>query len=91
MTALWPERAAATPPCACLCQFRVFLYLDAPSLVIYEVPVEDIEFVHCQDVNIPFHELHIEEVPADIEVHAARISTAARAVKRERGYILQSI
>ena len=33
------------------CQFRIFLDFDSPSLIVRQMPVEDVHFVHSQQVD----------------------------------------
>ena len=34
-----------------LCQFRIFLDFDSPSLIVRQMPVENVHLVHCQQVD----------------------------------------
>ena len=65
-----PERAVL-PPGAHLGQLRVLLDLDAPALVLGEVPVEDVELVQRHQVQVLEQELLGHEVAAHVEVAAA--------------------
>ena len=47
------------------------LYLDAPSLVVGEVPVKHIHVMQSQQVDVLLYEFHCEEVSRTVEVHAA--------------------
>src|SRR5690606_29443855 len=62
---------AVNAPCPDFSEPRVLFYLYPPSLVIYQVPVEDIKLMHGEDVNVFLYELLVEEMPADIEVHSS--------------------
>ena len=33
------------------CQFRIFLDFDSPSLIVRQMPVENVHLVHCQQVD----------------------------------------
>ena len=54
-----------------LCQFRIFLDLDTPTLVIGQMPVERILVVQGKDIEIRFYRIHGEEMAADIQHHAS--------------------
>ena len=62
---------AALAPRADLGELRVLLDLDAPALVVGEVPVEAVHLVAGQQVDVLLREFDRPEVPAGIEVHAA--------------------
>ena len=51
-------------------KFRPFLDLDAPALIICEMPVEHIHIVHGQQVEELLHELDAEEMTRAVEMHA---------------------
>ena len=51
-------------------QLGVFLYLNTPSLVVTQVPVELIQLVSCHDVEVPFNLLDRDEMPTNVEVAA---------------------
>src|SRR5690606_3837849 len=53
---------------ACDSESGIFLYLYPPSLVISQVPVEDIELVKSHDIKIPFYLINSKEVTADVKV-----------------------
>src|SRR5206468_4825380 len=59
-------------------QLRVLLDLDAPALVLGEMPVEDVELVEREELEVFEHELLRHEVAADIEMAPA--PTEARAI-----------
>ena len=63
------DRAVA--PGTDLGQARILLDLDAPSLVIGEMPVERVHFVQRDEIDVLLDELLRHEVPRDVEVHAA--------------------
>lgn len=50
-----------------LCQEGIPFDLDAPSLVLGEVPVELVEFVHGENVDKAFHLVHGPEMASGIE------------------------
>ncbi len=52
-------------------EFGIFFDLDAPALVFGEVPVEAVELVHGQQVDVALDELHRKKMPPYIQVHAA--------------------
>src|SRR6185437_9317924 len=58
-------------PRAHLRQSWIFLYLDAPALVIGQMPVEVVHFMEGDKVDIAFDEVHREEVAADVEMETA--------------------
>ena len=49
-----------------LCQFRVFLDLDTPTLVFRQVPMEIIDIVHSQHINDFLQIIYREKVASDI-------------------------
>ena len=51
-------------------QLRIALDLDAPALIVGQVPVQRIELVYGHHVDIPLHFVHREEVARHVEVHA---------------------
>src|SRR5439155_13798283 len=57
---------------------RVLLDLDAPALVLGEMPVEDVELVEREEIEVFENELLRHEVAADIEMAPA--PTEARTV-----------
>ena len=52
-----------------LCQFRIFLDLDAPSLVVCQMPVETVHVVQGKNIDELLDRIYREEVPGNIEVH----------------------
>jgi hypothetical protein len=52
-------------------QTRIVVDLDAPTLIVREVPVERVQLVPRQQVDVALHELDGHEMPGDIEVHPA--------------------
>src|SRR5207244_4905743 len=50
---------------------RILLDLDAPALVLGEVPVEHVELVQGEQVQVLENELLRHEVPAHVEVATA--------------------
>src|SRR5687767_15416028 len=58
-------------PRADLGELRVLLDLEAPALVLREVPVKGVQLEDRHDVDVLLDELDREEVSADIEVQAA--------------------
>lgn len=61
----------AGAPGAGLGQARVALDLDAPALVVGEVQVEDVQLVGGQQVQVAQDVVLGQEVPGDVEHHAA--------------------
>ena len=59
------------PPSANLGQPRILLDLEPPALVLGKVPVEDVELVEGQEVDVLLHELLRHEVARDIEMAAS--------------------
>src|SRR5687767_14182116 len=45
------------------CKQRVFLYLNPPSLVICQVPVERIEFMKGQVIQVSLDKIHFKKMP----------------------------
>src|SRR5437667_842674 len=58
-------------PGADLGEPRVLLDLDAPALVLGEVPVEDVDLVQRKEIEMLEHELLRHEVATDIQVTSA--------------------
>ena len=56
-------------------EFRIFLDLNSPALVIGKMPVEGIEFMHLHDVEISLHLFHTEEVTRLIKVKTSIAKT----------------
>ena len=52
-------------------RFRIFLDLDAPSLVVCQVPVEAVHIVQGKNIDELLDRIYREEVPGNIEVHTA--------------------
>ena len=48
-------------------QARVLLDLDAPALILREVPVQTVDLEHAQEVDVLLHVLDGEEVTADVD------------------------
>ena len=48
-------------------QARVLLDLDAPALILREVPVQTVDLEHAQEVDVLLHILDGEEVTADVD------------------------
>ena len=53
------------------CQVGIFLDLDTPALVVGQMEMEPVEFMHGQNVDEGLHILHGHEMPADVEHRAA--------------------
>ena len=49
---------------------RIALDLDAPALILSQVPMETVDFVDGHQVDVTFEVFRAEEVAADVEVHA---------------------
>ena len=56
---------------ALACQVGIFLDLDTPALVVGQMEMEPVEFMHGQNVDEGLHILHGHEMPADVEHRAA--------------------
>src|SRR5204863_10177310 len=56
-------------------ELRVLLDLDPPALVLREVPVEDVELVEREKIEVLEDELLRQEVPADVEMAPAPAET----------------
>ena len=80
-SAVSDERLLA--PRADLGEPRILLDLDAPALVIGEMPVEAVHLMEREEVDVLLHELLRHEVPGDIEVRAA--PREARAIRDPDG------
>ena len=52
-------------------QFRPFLDLDAPTLIVGNMPMEDVHVMQGQQVDELLHELHREEMTGTVKVHAS--------------------
>ena len=52
-------------------EFRIFLYLDSPALVVCEVPVERVELVNLHHVEVLLHHVHVEEMSRNIQMHSS--------------------
>ena len=63
------------PPCGDVGKDGVFLDLDAPAGAVGQVPVEAVEFVAGQEVQLPLDELLVAEVARDVE-HEAPVAEA---------------
>src|SRR5207249_7121312 len=59
-------------------EVRVPPDLDAPALVVGEMPVEDVELVQCQQIDVLQDEFLRHEMASDVEV--ARAPAEARSV-----------
>ena len=66
-----PAAVRLRSPCAHLRQQWAGLDLDAPALVLGEVPMQDVHPVQGQRLNLLFDEAHILEVAASIEQQPA--------------------
>ena len=49
----------------------ITLDLDAPALVVGQMPVETVELVDGHDVKIALDCIHAEEMPCAVEMHAS--------------------
>ena len=52
-------------------ELRVFVYRDSPSLVFGQMPVEGVDFVKREYVDIVLNFLHAEEMPANVQMGAS--------------------
>ena len=77
--------AAGDAAAADLGQARVFPDLDAPALVVGQVPVEDVELVQGHRVEHALDLVHAVEVPGRIE-HVAAPAKARRVLDPQRGH-----
>ena len=50
---------------------RVFLDFHPPTLVVNQVPMEGVDVVQSEDIDVFFDELHILEVACNVEVHTS--------------------
>ena len=48
----------------------IAVYLDAPSLIISQMPVQNIQFVEFQQVDEPLADRYRKEMAADVKVHS---------------------
>ena len=62
-----------------LVQSRIFLALNAPSLIVGEMPVEGVHVVQGENVDILLHLFHRKEMAAHVEMHGA-VGKARRVV-----------
>ena len=58
-----------------LCQSRIFLNFNSPSLIFCQVPVESIHIMQSQQVDILFYKLYREKVTSYIEMHTSITET----------------
>ena len=56
-------------------QSRIFFDLDPPALVIGEMPLEIVEFIPRQQIDIFFDKRHGHKMPRGIEEHSAIVKT----------------
>ena len=54
-----------------LSKARVFFYFNAPTLVVGEMPMEFIEVVQSEYINILLDEIYSKEMATHIKVHTA--------------------
>ena len=66
------------------CQFRVSFDLDAPSLVVRQVPVEDVHLVQRQQVERALHLFDREEMARHVE-HQSPVGQGGAVVDRRGG------
>ncbi len=59
------------PPGSDAGKLRVFFNLDAPPVIIAEMPVEGIHFIHGQQIDILLDEFLGEKVAGNVEMHSA--------------------
>jgi len=69
--------APVHPPGSYVGEGRVVVYLDAPALVVGEVPDEFVQFVCHHKVEVPFDLFDGEEVAAGVELAASPRETGA--------------
>ncbi len=65
-----PEKLLALAPRPDFREERIFPYLDSPTLVIRQVPVELVHLVHRHHVDVPLQLIDAEEMPRAVKVHA---------------------
>ena len=58
------------PPLSFLCQQRVFLYLQTPTLILGKVPMEPVHLVQRHQVDVPFQEVDVEVMQAAVQMHS---------------------
>src|SRR5207249_3429423 len=73
-----------TAPRAHLGETRVLLDLEAPPLVVGQVPVEAVELMERREIDVLLHELLRHEVTGHVEVDAAP-REPGRVLDRNRG------
>ncbi|MPM50107.1 hypothetical protein SDC9_96842 [bioreactor metagenome] len=52
-------------------QFRIFLYFDPPALIFGQMPVKNVHFVCCKQINVPFNKVNLHKMAATVKVHSA--------------------
>ena len=62
-----PAAVRLRSPCAHLRQSGTGLNLDAPALVLGEVPMQHVHPVECQRLDLLLHEVHILEMAASVQ------------------------
>src|SRR5256712_13759465 len=73
-----------TPPRPHLVETRVLLDLEAPPLVVGQVPVEAVELMERREIDVLLHELLRHEVTGHVEVDAPP-REPGRVLDRNRG------
>src|SRR5690349_3109848 len=68
---LRPSDEGSIAPCADLGEPRILLDLDAPALVVGEMPVECVHLMKREEIDVLLHELLRHEMARDIEVRSA--------------------
>ena len=67
-------------------EFGIALELDAPALVLGQMPVEAVELVHRHDVEVAFHFRYAEEMASAVEVRTP-VAEARRILDHDGGEI----
>ena len=63
------DKGAITPS-PNLSEFRVFLYLNTPALVVGEMDMKPVDVMQRQHVKVFFNLVNCEEMTAHVEMHA---------------------
>ena len=56
-------------------EIGIFLYFDAPALVVSKMPVKSVEIVHCHHVDKCLHLFHCIEMTAYVEMRSTVTET----------------
>ena len=58
--------AGLSPVCSYFHQFRIFLYLDPPSMIFRQMPMVNIQFVFGQQINLSFDKFYRKNMISDL-------------------------